>query len=390
MDNNIFRKKKIVLVLKEDIIYFPPVLSIIQCLIDLGVSVIHIGVFSDKQQQAYFEKAGVTFLKTTPYDGNANPLAKLLLQYKFKKEVLNYIRNIELSKNDIIWLIQTETIILLHNLVEKYNCVFHQFEYSGNQINWKYKLLAPSLNLSDIFRKAYKVVSCEYNRAHITKGIFQLDTLPAILPNKMIFDEKKLENIPDDIKNVVKNLKAQISGKKMILYQGIFLDEERRLEEFCQAINLLPDDYIFVAMGTGSEMYFNLKKKYESDRILFIPFIRPPFHMLVTKEAYVGVLTYFPRSYSINSVINPLYCAPNKIFEYSKYGIPMISNEIPALYYTFREYSCGKCICYPMRPKSIADTVIDISQNYTKYSSGSLNYYESVNTLKIIKDIIDN
>lgn len=388
MDNNILKKKKIILILKEDIINFPPVLSIIQCLIDLGMSVIHIGVFSDKQQQESYEKAGVTFLKTTPYNGNANPLKKLFLQLKFRHEVLGYIKNIVVSNTDIIWLIQSETIILLNNLVEKYNCILHQFEYSGNQINWKYKLLAPRLNLSNLFRKAYKVVSCEYNRAHITKGLFQLDTVPIILPNKMIFDEKKLENIPNDIKDTINTIKNSIAKKKMILYQGIFLDEERRLEEFCQAIDLLPEDYIFVAMGTGSEMYFNLKKKYESDRVLFIPFIRPPYHMLITKEAYIGVLTYFPRPYSINSVINPIYCAPNKIFEYAKYGIPMISNDIPALHYIFNEYSCGKCINYPMTPQSIASIIGDISQNYNQYSSGSHNYYESVNTLKIIKDII--
>lgn len=110
--------------------------------------------------------------------------------------------------------------------------------------------------------------------------------------------------------------------------------------------------------------------------------------MLITKEAYIGVLTYFPRPYSINSVINPIYCAPNKIFEYAKYGIPMISNDIPALHYIFNEYSCGKCINYPMTPQSIASIIGDISQNYNQYSSGSHNYYESVNTLKIIKDII--
>lgn len=383
-----FREKRIILILKEDIINFPPVLSIIQCLIDLGMSVTHIGVFSDKKQQELYERIGVTFLKTTPYNGNANPLKKLFLQYKFKNEVLNYIKNIKLSNNDIIWLIQSETIILLHSLVEKYNCILHQFEYSGNQINWKYKLLAPQLNLSSLFKKAYKVVSCEYNRAHITKGLFQLDTVPAILPNKMIFNEKKLEDIPNDIKDIIDNLKVQISGKKMILYQGIFLDEERRLEEFCQAIDLLPDDYIFVAMGTGSKMYYNLKNKYESERVLFVPFIRPPYHMLITKEAYIGVLTYFPRPYSINSVINPIYCAPNKIFEYAKYGIPMISNDIPALHYIFNEYSCGKCIDYPITPDSIVENIHFIENSYENLSCGAKKYYDSIDIHKIIKNDI--
>ena len=57
--------------------------------------------------------------------------------------------------------------------------------------------------------------------------------------------------------------------------------------------------------------------------------------------ASIGVLSYFPRSGSIGRTLNPLYCAPNKIFEYSKYGIPMISNDVPALRYSYMEFHCA-------------------------------------------------
>lgn len=382
--------KKIILILKEDIIHFPPVISLIKVLLDEGYHVVHIGVYSDEGQKHKFQSEGAVFLSTTPYDGGANPIKKLQLQLKFKKEVKKHLDNLRLTKDDVIWLIQSETIILLNELVDKYNCVLHQFEFAESKINWKYKLIAPKLNIPLLYQKAKAVVSCEYNRAHITKGLFNLNKVPYVLPNKMVFDDADLINVPVETKNKVDKLKARIAGKKVILYQGIFLDKERRLEEFCQAIPILPEDYVLVAMGAGSEMFDRLKEKYEGNRIIFIPFIRPPFHMLVTQLAYIGVLTYFPRPYSIGSVLNPIYCAPNKIFEYAKYGVPMISNDIPALYYTFKEFHCGKCIEYPMTPDAIVETIEEIEKKYQTYSTGATNYYNSVDIHSIVRKILES
>lgn len=98
-------------------------------------------------------------------------------------------------------------------------------------------------------KKALKVVCCEYNRAQITKGIYQLKDLPLVLPNKVIVDESELSKVPMDIKPMIDDITQKTKGKKVVLYQGIFLDEERRLEEFCEAISHLPDDYAFIAMG---------------------------------------------------------------------------------------------------------------------------------------------
>lgn len=76
-------------------------------------------------------------------------------------------------------------------------------------------------------------------------------------------------------------------------------------------------------MGRGSDYYDDLRSRYASERVLFVPFIRPPHHLQVTRLASIGVLSYFPDPSSLAAVINPLYCAPNKIFEYARYGVPM-------------------------------------------------------------------
>lgn len=381
-------KNRIFVILKEDIVDYPPVLSIIQVLAENSYKVIHLGNYSDQHSKDKYIRMGVEFVTMPAYNGNSNLIKKYIQQISFKNKVTDYLNKQSLSDNDIVWLIQAETIFLLSALVKKYKTICHFLEFVGPNVNWKYRIANPSLDLADTLQHAYKVVCCEYNRAQIAKGIFQLNELPAILPNKMIIDESALNMVPADISDLLNEVKGKTKGKKIILYQGIFLDKERRLEEFCEAIKELPEEFVFIAMGRGSVMYEELKKKYESNRILFIPFIKPPYHLLVTKMAYIGVLSYFPRKGTIEKTLNPLYCAPNKIFEYSRFGIPMISNDVPALRYAYMEHHCGKCVDYPMKTTQIVDTINFIINNYSSNQQGARQLYESVDISQIVKIII--
>ena len=382
---SIERKKimnKIVIVLKEDIIEYPPVISILNLLSDTPYEIYFLGTYTDVKGKKSLKDKGIKFVDMPPYDGKANKVKKMMLQIEFRKQVMNSLSKIQLAKDDVLWLIQAETIYLLSSLVKKYKTICHFLEFADNKVDWKYRLLNPRLDLADTLQHAYRVVCCEYNRAQIAKGIFQLDCLPVVLPNKMVINEDRV--IPEDVAKIIGELKERLDGKKIILYQGIFLDKERRLEEFCEAMGDLPDDYVFIAMGKGSEMYERLRKQYASDRILFIPFIRPPYHLQVTKMASIGVLSYFPRKGSIGSTLNPIYCAPNKIFEYARFGVPMISNDIPGLKYTYMEFHCGKCVDYPMNKKQIVNTIKSVMDDYSSYKDGAIEFYNSVDIQSII------
>lgn len=381
--------KRIFIVLKEDIIDFPPVLSIISILAENSCKVYHLGTYSDKEGRKRLEEKGVEFIQMPRYNGKATPLIKMYSQIRFRNELKKNLKDSHLEKEDVVWLIQAETVFLLGSLVKKYTTICHALEFFDQNIGWKYRLLSPRLDLAWTLQHAHKVVCCEYNRAQIEKGIFQLQELPIILPNKIVVDDEGLDILPPIIQTLINEIKVKTEGKKIVLYQGIFLDKERRLEEFCEAMGELPDDYVFIAMGRGSEMYERLKKKYESSKILFIPFINPPYHLQVTQMATIGVLTYFPRSGAIGRTLNPLYCAPNKIFEYSRYGIPMISNDVPALKYSFMEYHCGECVDYPMSKKGIVATIKKISCNYQAYRDGAIKYYESIDPQDIVLKIIE-
>ena len=383
-------KKTIYFILKDDLVYYPPVLSILKVSTELGWHAVFIGNYADDMQKKQLEAKGVLFKPTVKMSDTASMPKKLIEKLRFRTQVYKYLNELAVTASDYVWLFHSETLCLLHKLVGRYRVIYHPLEFTLPKADWKYRLLSPSLNLSETVRQACKVVCCEYNRAQLTKGIFALDKLPYVLPNKMYVPDEEESAFPSDIRKLVSPILSKLKGKKVILYQGVFLDRERRLEEFCEAVRTLPDEYILVAMGRGSEYYEALKKKYASDRVLFIPFIRPPYHLLITKEASIGVLSYFPDSTSIAGVINPLYCAPNKIFEYARYGVPMISNDIPGLHYLFMQYGCGETVCSPMTTEAICKAIGQIQAHYADYASGAKRYYESVDVKKLIASILSD
>ncbi len=374
--------------MKEDIINYPPALSVIKSLLDLNCEIIHIGNYSDVEQKRELKEKGVTFIEMGHYNGKSNFISKYLQQYKFKKEVEKTLQEYNAGGNDFIWLLNAETIVLLGNLCYKYKTVFHYFEFTMPYVNWKYRLVNPSFNPYKANSHAYKIIQCEYNRAHLFKAFLHLDVLPIVLPNKP-YESLIQNNIPVDIKDIIEEVKSKIRGRKVILYQGVFQGKDRRLDEFIESINYLSSEYVFVAMGSYSSSYQQLKDKYESDNVIFVPFIRPPYHLEVTKLAYIGILSYVANENTIAGTINPVFCAPNKIFEYSKFGKPMISNDLPGLTNTYKLFKCGESVDYPITSEKVAKGVKQIDDNYDLYSKGAQKFYESTNIRDIIQSILN-
>lgn len=381
---------KVILIMKEDIVQYPPILSMINVLIKLQKKVVFIGPYSDKQQKNKLKEKGVVFYDKISLNVKSKPIHKIIEQLRFRHYVKSVLTSIY-EQDDEICIINEDTVCLLWEVICMYKYLIYFLETPGYNVRLKYRIYTPSFKLINACRGAHKIICCEYNRAHIIKGLFQLDELPIILPNKFFKIESQLDdrNIPDDIQLILDEVKSRTVGKKIILYQGVFNSGERRLEEFILAVNSLPDEYVLLAMGRGNAMFELLKEKYSSDRIIFIDFINPPFHLGITSLAHIGILSYFPVNKSFIQILNPLYCAPNKIFEYSKYGLPMISNDVPALKSTFKEFNCGEIVEYPISISGIAQKILTISSNYEMYTKGALNYYKSVDVEKIIASIFN-
>lgn len=189
-------KKTIYFILKDDLVYYPPVLSILKVSTELGWHAVFIGNYADDMQKKQLEAKGVLFKPTVKMSDTASMPKKLIEKLRFRTQVYKYLNELAVTASDYVWLFHSETLCLLHKLVERYRVIYHPLEFTLPKADWKYRLLSHSLNLSETVRQACKVVCCEYNRAQMTKGIFALDKLPYVLPNKMYVPDEEESRFP--------------------------------------------------------------------------------------------------------------------------------------------------------------------------------------------------
>ena len=144
-------------------------------------------------------------------------------------------------------------------------------------------------------------------------------------------------------------------------------------------MDALSDDYVFMVM-TGSDC--NHLKKY--NKTIVMSYIPAPYHLEVTSHAFVGILIYTPVYGTFTSPLNSIYCAPNKIYEFSQFGIPMIGNDIPGLRYTIDYNQMGVCV-ETMNTDSFARAIQKITENYSTYSMNAIDFNNGDNKPAVVK-----
>lgn len=369
-----------------DLDELPPAISLIYELLDLGY---HINLITEYDNSQYKEIFGekVVFHSLLRRKKDDLKKGKTFLQ-KAKWIFVKIIENLKLRN----------TPNVLHQYVEKGNDIWILHEYTAKHIGkgllkipyiltlyeLDQKLLESKNNLlKKLVCSATDIVVPEYCRANIVKACLQLKKLPYIIPNKPsdLIQDEPIEQ--DFNKNILENIeKLKKLGKKIILYSGIFI-EERKLDTFIETVLQNKEKYCLVLMGRQSSYLERLQQKYPNS-FIYLGFIQPPQHLEIVKLADVGILVYVADQKSIN----PVFCAPNKIFEYAKYGIPMICNDIPGLKYSVEYNGMGVC-CNVEYISDIENKLEQIIENHDKMSDNAKNYYKNVNLKESIRKVIN-
>lgn len=378
-NRNSFSNMRIITVLVGDVFSFPPVISLLNAFEQLGIESILITTQPSKSLEIF--KSTVIKVLDLDYNSIRSPFQKLLLMPIIKKRI-EYIINEFYDEDSLIWIVSDVTLKFLGNNVLNKNYVVHLMELSDTLVYYN-KLPFFKMNKERIGNCAKAVVVPEYNRAHITKALWNLDKLPYILPNKpynniLISKESDVED--EQAKKILKN----IGDRKIILYQGI-IHPERPLDVFIDAVDEFSGEYAFVVMSGGKNLYEYKKSK----NYFFIPFISPPKHLQVTSHAHIGILSYIPTKSTGYSPLNSLYCAPNKTYEYALFGIPMLGNDIPGLKYLFDTKMCGRCFD-DFSVKSICKEINTIEDRYEYYERNSRRFYLESDYKEILYRIISS
>ena len=176
------------------------------------------------------------------------------------------------------------------------------------------------------------------------------------------------------------------SGKKIVLYQGSF-HKDRNLEPFFKAIDKLQAEYVLVIMGRKNKKIDELL--YNHPGTIHIPWINAPKHLEITSWAHIGILTYIPSIIGHLSILNSVYCAPNKIFEYTGFGIPMIANDCPPLKNIFEKNNIGVIVDIDSEDDIIRG-ILEIEKNYMNMKDNCTNYFSSINLTTIINGLFES
>ena len=362
--------KKIVYIVKTKLHYYPPCISQIRMLKDLGIEVEVLYGSSEYSAIKILKEEKIVCTKV----GNLNENEK----FKFQK-VINWLKfRLSLSKKmkcydkneTFFWFGTAETVIPMLGNLFKYKYIVSLLELMDKQ-HLKLFLLKP------IVKKALAITVCEEGRAYLQKDWWNLKKLPFVFPNKTYKHERNKNITPSC--DITKKYVKKIGNEKFIMYQGIIQNTEE-LIEIARALNKTIKKFKLVLMGI--DKYNSVKKIKEIyDNILFIPYIPSPLHLEITSRAYIGITYYRPDD------LNRVFCAPNKIYEYSGFGIPMLCNDVLGLKNTVGK--SGAAVCIDLKEDNIVNAIDRIDKEYKEFSLKSTQFFESADNEATMKNLLD-
>lgn len=239
-----------------------------------------------------------------------------------------------------------------------------------------------------VIKQAWKVVVPEINRAHIQKVLWDLPELPAVLPNKP-YDCEGLWEVNEDYKEIEQSLKDE--KRKILLYQGV-IGKDRDLRPIVDALERLDENYALYMMGSASTQaqknYLNELLEVGGERVRYLGYVPSPGHLAFTKYGYIGLMPYKPNRMGYYSILNALYCAPNKVWEYSHEGLPMIGSNVAGLDNLLSGSGAGLAVNW--EPDEICEAVNRIDRDYQRYSGASREFYKSINLSCIVSEILED
>lgn len=344
---------KIVIIRKDSLKHIPPLLSAADILADLGHQVHIISTDFTPSIRENLKSHGITYqeLNFSNYKSKFGMVCSYI-GYRFAAK-----RALEKLDFDLLWVEDAHTMTILGSVIKRYKYVL--------QVSELYDDVPYLFNgIKKVIHNAERVFMPEYNRSLLYKIWFGLKEMPVLLPNKPYFIPSVSKII--ELRSKYKTYFDQIQGRKVILYQG-FIHPMRTISAFVKAASMLGDDFVFVVMGRDSH---GMVQKYKSmnQNLIHIDFIPAPDYLTITSIAHIGILSYAP----IN--LNNAYCAPNKIYEYGAFGIPMIGNNIPGLK-VLEQQRAGLTVDED-DVDAIYNAYLDVDRNHSLYTNNSRKLFD--------------
>ena len=379
------RKNVIRIFIYENIMLYPPTINLIECLLnnDYKVHLVAEGVLDLSPIILENEKFSYTEIKEVKNNNIFLRLKKRKIKTKGYRDALK-----DTLDGDIVWTVNPSVVRTLGKNLLKYS---NRHVMQLMELTDKYPMFRGAkflkFDIKYYAQNAWKLVVPEENRAYIQKVGWNLEKLPYVLPNKPYC--LKSDEITDDMIPVIGEMKKE--KRKKIIYLGV-ISTDRDLQSFAEAIEKVKEDYCLYLFGKfrgeGIEEFKKLCNSYSS--LKYMGFFNPPKHLEFLKYADIALVPYKPGEIEGNgfTILNALYCAPNKIYEYAGCSIPMIGTDVLGLKEPFEKYNIGVC-CKDLKPETIIEAIKYVDANHDQMVINSKTFFDSVDLDYIINSIIN-
>jgi glycosyltransferase involved in cell wall biosynthesis len=194
-----------------------------------------------------------------------------------------------------------------------------------------------------------KIEDCIF--PHLKQAYTVCQSIADIYNSRYKINMKVVRNIPLAGKTTVANPTIYPEGKKVLLYQGA-VNTGRGIEWIIDAMPFL-DGFVFYVVGDGDvleELKARVRSRRLEDRVIFtgrIPFEQLPDY---TQNADIGINLLENRG------LNYYYSLPNRIFDYIRHHIPVLSVDFPEIRRIVSRYDIGVLVNH-FEPEFLAQTL---------------------------------
>jgi glycosyltransferase involved in cell wall biosynthesis len=302
--------------------------------------------------------------------GNANRswsrLEKIIDVYAFKRWASRTLK--EIPSGTVLWVGSGDTAIYIGSRLYRSKYILQLHELYDEFPLRRYCIGRAA-------RNALEVVVPDDCRAAIARVWFSLQKTPTVIPNR---PHLALFDMASGLSLGGEELSGDPGSIKRILYQGHIDEKARDLRCVARAINSLGHPWVFELVGRDFGSLSTLRVLCA--RVKYHGFMAAPQHLSVTERAYIGLVAYNYTS------LNNIFCAPNKIWEYTYFGVPLLCNDVPGLRRIIESHQCGVCVDFDDE-SAVRDAIQEIHSNYDYYSAKSRVFFLSGDPTRVFESI---
>lgn len=358
--------------LKESFGLYPPCTAHVRLLRDAGVSVVIVAGACPSSIAHDFETSGAELRIVGNHRALPGLLGKVLSYGSYRYRALRVAQEFIEPENTVVWYGTADTAMALLGALPGIRAVASVLELYDT-----YPIYRRALR--HILPKCQAVVACEPTRAEIMQSWFNLSSRPVVLHNKT-YDHPRLRSMRPTTAGTAEAIR-EMTAEKSLIYQGL-ITSDRTLTPLAKAMRAIDDDrwWLYLLGPVRGHALEEVRQIYPRTKYLGVH--TPPSHLEITSHATLGV-AYYDRS-----SLNNIFCAPNKIYEYTGFGIPVLANDVNGLRSTIERSGAGIAVDFD-DASAIQHAMELMDRDYSTFSKRASAFFEDVDNLAGIHHVLN-